>query len=467
MAPLRSASTAALELPAVDGRKRGAVQQTAAAAALPPQRAGRRLDASASAPSLTLAALSGQVHEMGETIERAVAKLTERPGFGPLLRMRDEEHSASILKVVRPDHRVRRGPPPPRLLTQPPLKRGQLKSLQQRSTVLTDVADELGAARFGEALLDDDDDNDGAGGADDGDGASAFDEQENGHQLLRRPASMGGIALMGQRRPSVSAFAHDAHEQPLPMPPATAEAALMATPQQRQQQLLQQQRRRQLARMSDSERALVASRGGGASTSSLHAARAAAARSQAQFETKLDRSMEEYRLSRQRTAATVAIQSNWRGRSSRRLVSEELHARRDEFRHFLKAWRTLTVAHLHERGAILVKAFFGWLREQRLALGALRLLGRLMTRAVGTSAAFAYWRLVLDKRKRRPPPPDTPSVADALARCMLLVLARRILHAWRRHIKRMFAAREQAARKIRSAAKPMHLWPSECCSSPS
>ena len=73
MAPLRSASTAALELPAVDGRKRGAVQQTAAAAALPPQRAGRRLDASASAPSLTLAALSGQVHEMGETIEQRAA----------------------------------------------------------------------------------------------------------------------------------------------------------------------------------------------------------------------------------------------------------------------------------------------------------------------------------------------------------------------------------------------------------
>ena len=45
-----------------------------------------------------------------------------------------------------------------------------------------------------------------------------------------------------------------------------------------------------------------------------------------------------------------------------------------------------------------------------------------------------------------------------------MMLMKKILHEWRRHLRRAWVFREQAAQKIQSAARPMHLWPSEVLS---
>ena len=68
--------------------------------------------------------------------------------------------------------------------------------------------------------------------------------------------------------------------------------------------------------------------------------------------------------------------------------------------------------------------------EQREAANAVHKLAHLLQRAIGTSPAFAYWRIVLDKRKRRPRAADCPSVGEALDRCRLLVIIRNFLRSW-------------------------------------
>ena len=84
---------------------------------------------------------------MREGVERVVAKLTERPGVGPLLLLHEQEHGASMLKALRPDRRPSKGPPAPRLLAQPAIKLGMLNQLGRKSHVLSDIADEIGASR--------------------------------------------------------------------------------------------------------------------------------------------------------------------------------------------------------------------------------------------------------------------------------------------------------------------------------
>ena len=130
----------------------------------------------------------------------------------------------------------------------------------------------------------------------------------------------------------------------------------------------------------------------------------------------------------------------------------------------LRAWRHLTAANKHARVRCLENHFFAWLLEQREAANAVHKLAHLLQRAIGTSPAFAYWRVVLDKRKRRPRPPDCPSVGEAIDRCMLLAFARNFLAVWRKYHKRLKINRERAASRLQSAARPMNLWPSEVLS---
>ena len=71
---------------------------------------------------------------------------------------------------------------------------------------------------------------------------------------------------------------------------------------------------------------------GSASTSSLHAARAAATRSAALLETKIERYLVEYRLAQRTNDATVHIQAAWRGRKDRSDVSAVIDERRQHAR---------------------------------------------------------------------------------------------------------------------------------------
>lgn len=112
------------------------------------------LETVASAPSLSL--LSRSCEEVRNGVERVVARLTERPNVGPLLLLNDAEHAASVLKAISPERRHRRGQPPPRLLSQPALKSARLNRLADRSTVLSDIADQLGGFHMHSgSLLDD------------------------------------------------------------------------------------------------------------------------------------------------------------------------------------------------------------------------------------------------------------------------------------------------------------------------
>lgn len=140
-------STSTTALPEI-GRNGGSGRQLRSSASAAGIRdaygGGGRLDFSASAPSLRLQA--GQIRD---GVEKVVAKLTERPGIAPLLLLHDAEHGAAVFKAIRNERRAKSsttaGPQPPRLLTQPPIKKGALNSLQKRSNVLTQVTDELGA----------------------------------------------------------------------------------------------------------------------------------------------------------------------------------------------------------------------------------------------------------------------------------------------------------------------------------
>ena len=53
--------------------------------------------------------------------------------------------------------------------------------------------------------------------------------------------------------------------------------------------------------------------------------------------------------------------------------------------------------------------------EGRYGLGRL---GQMLTRAIGTSSATMYWRMVMEKRRRQPRPADCPPLHVALRRCM-------------------------------------------------
>ena len=109
---------------------------------------------------------------------------------------------------------------------------------------------------------------------------------------------------------------------------------------------------------------------GSASASSLHAARAAAARSAAQLDTKIETYLTQYRLAQRMDDATTHIQSAWRGRTSRHEVSEHLEEKRAHVRIVFRAWQSVTAAQRHARFSTLERAFFGWLREQRETRGA-------------------------------------------------------------------------------------------------
>ena len=139
MRPSESAGT----LPTLDGSRKAAQVRQAYGGGRGKAPASR-LEVSSSAPSLSASAaltLTASVQEMREGVERVVARLTERPGMGRLLLLQEQEHGAHMLRAMTADQRPRRGPPPPRLLTQPPIKLGMLNALGRRSTVLSDIAD--------------------------------------------------------------------------------------------------------------------------------------------------------------------------------------------------------------------------------------------------------------------------------------------------------------------------------------
>ena len=425
-----------------------------------------RLHGAQSAPSLH--SIKQRTREMRNGVETVVSKLTERPGVGPLLLLHEQEHAAGILKALGP-RRASRGPPAPRLMTQPDIKLGALNTLARRSHVLSQIADELGAAHsaahhsslfLNEDLEQDDDEE-----------VHAHSEMDGAPQAGRKYIQqVSGRAGSGRIAPTSDGW-------------GAPGSALMAThdPLSQQHPLRQQLKSRQRdsgSRAASREAAGAglrrpASRGtlpavgmliGSAATSSLHASRAAASRSAAQLDTKIENYLTQYRLAQRMDDATTFIQSAWRGHTSRHETSEALEEKRAQSRTIFRAWLAVITAQRYARSSTLERAFFGWLREQRETRGAANKLAYLLQRSIGASPAFAYWRIVLDKRKRVPRPLDCPTVEEALGRCLLMMLMKKILHEWRRHLRRAWVFREQAAQKIQSAARPMHLWPSEVLS---
>jgi hypothetical protein len=206
------------------------------------QQNGGRLELSASAPSLS------SISQVRDGVERVVAKLTERPGIGPLLLLHDQEHGAHILKALSGDKK-RKGPAPPRLLMQPPIAKGSLGSLQRRSNILSDIADQMGATSVVQhALIHDDDDE--AGRVD-----SPISALSGSEHAQHAPTMAGAPALRLQRSTQSNAD-------------APSELASVARPR---------------SRLSRAGTPL------GGPTSSLHAARAAAAKSAALLDTRMVR----------------------------------------------------------------------------------------------------------------------------------------------------------------------------------
>ena len=398
-----------------------------------------RLNGASSAPSLH--GINQRARDMRDSVERVVTKLTERPGIAPLLLLHEQEHAAGVLKALRPERRPTQGPPAPRLLAQPPIKMGMLNSLARRSQVLSQIADELGAAHSA-AHTD-------SYFLDGGEDTAAGEGHADGFTSRMQPAGWGA--------PSSAFMAtHDPLSQKHPLRQPMKHSGSRAGS--------RQSSRDGLPMRSSSRRASTPATGmllGSASSSSLHAARAEAARSAAQLDTKIEHYLTQYRLSQRMDTATTQIQSAWRGRTSRNEVSSIVDSKRAFGRQVFQAWYNVAAAQRHARFSTLERAFFGWLREQREARGAISKLAFLLHRSIGSSPAFAYWRIVIDKRKRRPPAPDCPTIEAALGRCLLMLFMRKILHEWRRHVKVAWVLREKAATKIQSAARPMHLWPSE------
>ena len=299
-------STSSTMLPEIGRNSGGANRQlrgstSMAAFRSDPSGAASRLELSASAPSLKL-----QVGNVREGVERVVAKLTDRPGIAPLLLLHDQEHGAAIFKALRNENRRKAGPTPPRLLTQPPLRKGAVSALQRRSNVLSQVADELGAYRGGEALFDDDDGNQ---------VSTQPLTPPHAYKLLRARSA----ASTAQPRPTgwliVLARVLLPQDPANPGSPAGAPASgadghvpahLSHLPRGHSQDRVSLPSR-------GSNRSLRASTpllmmGASHSTSSLHAARAAAAKSSALLDTRVDAYLREYKLAQQSASAAEAIQ---------------------------------------------------------------------------------------------------------------------------------------------------------------
>ena len=427
-----------------------------------------QLSMSASAPSLSL--LRQQAAAISSGIERVCAKMHERPGLGPLLLLHEQEHAAHILKAVRPGGRKPKQEPP-RLLLQPPFNKNALGALQRKSTVLSEIADEMSGYQHEVHLVEDEEDDDDQGGSY---SRAQTAEAELPQLVGAGPGFFGGRPSTHGADGSVNSL--HPYAQPVGRPgqlPRSRSSVSSMGP------------RSKPAKHARGTSAILM---GSSSSSSLHAARAAASKSNALLDTRVDAYLMQYRLAQQRDTASVSIQSMWRGRKSRATVNEHRDDMRAANRSVFKAWRNVAQASRISRVRCMERAFFGWLKEQREAQGAIIHLAGLLSRAIGTSPAFGYWRIVLDKRKRRPRAKDCPSLLEALSRSITLSISRKILTLWRRLLKcayclfslhaflsfaltqplssvcvcrRLAVAREQAAIKIQAAAKPTNLWPSE------
>ena len=374
-----------------------------------------QLSMSASAPSLSL--LRQQAAAISSGIERVYAKMHERPGLGPLLLLHEQEHAAHILKAVRPGGRKPKQEPP-RLLLQPPFNKNALGALQRKSTVLSEIADEMSGYQHEVHLVEDEEDDDDQGGSY---SRAQTAEAELPQLVGAGPGFFGGRPSTHGADGSVNSL--HPYAQPVGRPgqlPRSRSSVSSMGP------------RSKPAKHARGTSAILM---GSSSSSSLHAARAAASKSNALLDTRVDAYLMQYRLAQQRDTASVSIQSMWRGRKSRATVNEHRDDMRAANRSVFKAWRNVAQASRISRVRCMERAFFGWLKEQREAQGAIIHLAGLLSRAIGTSPAFGYWRIVLDKRKRRPRAKDCPSLLEALSRSITLSISRKILTLWRRLLK--------------------------------
>ena len=147
---------------------------------------------------------------MRDGVERVVANLTDRPGIGPLLLLRDQEHAAHIFKAVQSKRRL--GPQAPQLLAQPPIKVSALNALGRKSTILTDIADELGAANLhGESLFHEAEEADAAEAPADAAQSPSEGAAQPGYAHFTRAhirESAGGVTPDGRPRTTRSRRAH-------------------------------------------------------------------------------------------------------------------------------------------------------------------------------------------------------------------------------------------------------------------
>lgn len=413
--PLTTSSSVAA-LPTLPKRARGLTSAPAS-----------DVNGSSSAPVLHALAVGQVAVDLREGVERVVSRLKERPGIAQLLTLRDSEHSAAVLKARVAQRRS--VAPAPKLLLQPQVKRAALSSLSQRTSVLSDSADELGFCRRQSdfSLLDD------LNGATDvgGDPRRAQTALLEGPQTRaeRRAAlvesSYGAAASYGSKWPPPDLLPLGASVPGLKRPPSMRVSC---------------------------------------STSSLHANRAAAAKAEALLATRLNQYLLEYRRVHSRDSAIVVIQAAWRGRSGRDEKDRLMEIRRAELGPILNAWRTVVQADRRFRRGTLSACLWGWFQERLEARYYYTKLGLMLTRALGSGAASQYWRSMIEKRKRIPRPADTPTVAVALARALQIQLAKRTLFLWRRHCRRVDVLRQQASKKLKLVAKPTNLWPSEMLS---
>ena len=196
-------------------------------------------------------------------------------------------------------------------------------------------------------------------------------------------------------------------------------------------------------------------------SSSLHQARFAEARAYAELDTRVDEYLVQYRRSMRCSHATLVIQAAVRMHLRRHRWLKVTDRRRRLLGPIVRGWRAVAAAEVQAKLSCMRVAFSGWKAEQQASMDAVRRFAVLLQRAVGSSPATSYFRMVLTEWKRRPPPVSVPTVYQALAHCRTLTLVRALLHGWLKIVKKLAHEFEVAGHKLRAAARPMRMWPSE------
>ena len=137
-----------------------------------------------------------------------------------------------------------------------------------------------------------------------------------------------------------------------------------------------------------------------------------------------------------RNQAALTVQTSVRMHLRRYRLLRVTARRKNLLRPIISSWRRVVIAQIKSRHTCIRTAFHGWKGESNASKDAVRRFAVLLQRAVGSSPATAYWRLVLSEWRRRPRPTSVPTVFQALQHCRTLTLVRALVHGWQQLVKK-------------------------------